>query len=384
MNNDDILFGTDFFDLELDNKTQKEKLMLREGELREVTILFADIKGFTDLSTHYDPEIIHLKMDEIMKIFSKCITFYGGFVDKYMGDGIMALFGAKKATEQDPQRAILAALKMQQQLRLYNSLLNEQESFREVTLGLRIGINSGLVSVGKVGESREGDFTVYGPEVNLASRMESNAPVNRIMLPDHTKKIIEHIFEFEHRGEIQVKGIEEAINCWTVIGLKTEKAPRWQSSSHKFIGREIELKTLFDAYTQIQSAAAISTEIAVQIIGIQGEPGLGKTRLIYEFEKQIQTINPKPKILHAACNGICPTPLNLFANLFEAVFGLRISEALDTKKQKLTQGFKALETDNTKQQEALNDALNMIAFLLEIRGNDPRLKQSGKDLLQHL
>ncbi len=106
-----------------------------------------------------------------MKIFSRCISFYGGFVDKYMGDGIMALFGAKTATEQNTERAILAALKMQEQLQLYNKKLKQQPDFENVDLGVRIGINAGLVSVGKVGDDREGDFTVYGPEVNLASRM---------------------------------------------------------------------------------------------------------------------------------------------------------------------------------------------------------------------
>lgn len=88
-----------------------------------------------------------------MKIFTRCIAFYGGFVDKYMGDGIMALFGAKKATEHDTQRAILSALKMQEQLRLYNSLLAREPGFEHLELGLRIGINTGLVSVGKVGQS---------------------------------------------------------------------------------------------------------------------------------------------------------------------------------------------------------------------------------------
>ncbi|MDD3096137.1 MAG: adenylate/guanylate cyclase domain-containing protein, partial [Candidatus Cloacimonetes bacterium] len=175
MNGDDLFFNSEF----LLEDEENNKPSLKEGELREVSVLFADIKGFTNISNNFEPEVIHGKMDEIMKIFSKCITFYGGFVDKYIGDGIMALFGAKKATEHDTQRCILAAIKMQEQLRLYNSLLVRERGFENLELGLRVGINTGMVSVGKVGQSREGDFTVYGPQVNLASRMESNAPVNR-------------------------------------------------------------------------------------------------------------------------------------------------------------------------------------------------------------
>lgn len=100
---EELFFGPDF----LSEDAEEQKKSLREGELREVAVLFADIKGFTNISNLFEPEVIHGKMDEIMKIFSRCITFYGGFVDKYMGDGIMALFGAKKASEQDTQRCIL-------------------------------------------------------------------------------------------------------------------------------------------------------------------------------------------------------------------------------------------------------------------------------------
>ena len=406
MNDDLFGFGTDFFDLELDNRKNQEKLRLKEGELREVTMLFADIRGFTNLSTHYQPEVIHDKMDEIMKIFSRCITFYGGFVDKYMGDGIMALFGAKKATEQDTERAILAALKMQQQLRLYNSLLNRQEAFRDVTLGLRIGINTGLVSVGKVGESREGDFTVYGPEVNLASRMESNAPVNEIMLPFKTMQITEHIFEFEPRGPISVKGIEEAVDCWLVRGIKKEKTARWQKTGQRFIGRDHELETMRNLYSSILNSPAeprttFAKKVPMPILCISADAGLGKTRLVYEFERSLisqyqsgpsslpqpdccEPDSSAPLFIHAACNGISSTPLNLFTGLLESIFQIRISEATEIKTAKLKQGFSSLAANQPESAAELNDAFNPIAFLLEIKTEDPRLKQSGKDLLLHL
>ncbi|MDP3113753.1 MAG: adenylate/guanylate cyclase domain-containing protein [Candidatus Cloacimonadaceae bacterium] len=379
MDNDESLFGTGLFDLEEDNLSQKNKCHLREGELREVTMLFADIKGFTDLSTRFDPEIIHLKMDELMKVFSRCITFYGGFVDKYMGDGIMALFGAKKASEQDSERAIRAGLKMQQQLIAYNAYLNKQPGFENVELGLRIGINTGMVSVGKVGESREGDFTVYGPEVNLASRMESNAPVNGIMLPAATKKLVDHVFEFVALGQKQVKGIEVPIECWQPKSLKIQSLPRWQRLNSRFIGREIELGLLSEAFAQIKSPRS---DKRTKIIGIEAEAGMGKTRLVYEFRKYIEC---DAVFITAACNSVSPTPLNLFANLFENYFVLRINETPPEKLSKLELGFAALKEGATdEQQAALDDAFAMIAFLLEIKTADARIKQGGKDLLQHL
>jgi class 3 adenylate cyclase len=237
-----MIFGPGFFGLEEDNLTQKRKLQLREGELREVTVLFADIKGFTNLSSRLDPEVIHARMDELLKVFSRCGTFYGGFVDKYIGDAIMALFGAKKASEQDTERAIRAGLKMVEQLQLYNHNLRQMHGYEDVELSVRIGINTGLVSVGRVGESREGDFTVYGPEVNLASRMESNAPVGRIMVPDTTKKLVEQIFEFEPLGLKQVKGIDKAVDCWSPLGLKTLEASLAERYGSSFIGRDTELR----------------------------------------------------------------------------------------------------------------------------------------------
>ncbi|MCB5261752.1 MAG: tetratricopeptide repeat protein [Candidatus Cloacimonetes bacterium] len=361
---DDLFFGTDF----LSDEIEEKKLSLKEGELREVSVLFADIKGFTSISNLFEPEIIHGKMDEIMKIFSRCINFYGGFVDKYMGDGIMALFGAKKATEQDTQRSILAAIKMQEQLKLYNKLLAREPGFEGLELGLRIGINTGLVSVGKVGESREGDFTVYGPEVNLASRMESNAPVNRIMLPKSTMHLVEDIFDFESQGPVSVKGMDEPIDCYLVFGQKTETRAAPQSV---FIGREEEMKALLEAAQK----AVIST----QIMGLKGDAGIGKSRLIQEFSGSIENI----LILQGSCSTISPTPFNIFARLFENYFQIRHNAPAAEKKVRLGEALQALAAKSPNPTQIL-DTLPLIGLLMEIRYSDPRIEQKGKDLLNHL
>jgi class 3 adenylate cyclase/predicted ATPase len=377
MHDDDLVFGGDFFDLETELSPTSDKLQLREGELREVAVLFADIRGFSSISNLFDAETIHKKMDEIMKIFSRCITFYGGFVDKYMGDGIMALFGAKQATEQDTERAIMAAIKMQQQLRLYNAMLNRLSGFETVELGVRVGINSGMVSVGKVGEDREGDFTVYGPAVNLASRMESNAPVNKIMLPYSTMKQVIRNFDFEPVGPKNVKGFDEPIDCYTVIGPKLDSSLHRRNHNTGYIGRETELATLQQALTGLASNSSL-----LPVIGIRGEAGLGKTRLVYEFELANQE---QARFLHGACSALSPSPLNLFSSIFETLFRLQINENLPQKRQKLDAGFsRLLEGCNADDKAELQDIKPLIAFLLEIRSDDARLKQNGTDLLNHL
>ncbi|MCK9557971.1 MAG: tetratricopeptide repeat protein [Candidatus Cloacimonetes bacterium] len=361
---DTLFFGPDF----LSEDAEEQKKSLKEGELREVAVLFADIKGFTNISNLFEPEVIHGKMDEIMKIFSRCITFYGGFVDKYMGDGIMALFGAKKASEQDTQRCVLAAIKMQEQLRLYNKLLNREAGFESVELGLRIGINTGMVSVGKVGQSREGDFTVYGPQVNLASRMESNAPVNRIMMPKRTMLMVENIFEFESHGPVEVKGMDEAIDCWLVLGQKSES---FKSTTTEFIGREEEMMILETAFQESQKG--------IRIVGLKGDAGIGKSRLLDEFCARKQDT----LILKGYCSPISPSPFNLFTRMFENYFQIKHNIAALQKKELLTSGLKDLAT-NAENPADILDCLPLIALLMEIRIPDPRIEQKGKDLLNHI
>ncbi len=371
----ELLFGGDFFDLEESMLSTADSLKLKEGELREVAVLFADIKGFSSISNLFDAETIHRKMDEIMKLFSRCITYYGGFVDKYMGDGIMALFGARIASEQDTERAIMAALKMKQQLKQYNQMLKKQAGFESLELGIRIGINTGLVSVGKVGEDREGDFTVYGPEVNLASRMESNAPVNEIMLPVGTMKQVQRSFEFQPIGFKSVKGFDQPIECFIVISPKLEASLHRRNHQTAYIGRTEELALL-------QNSLSPTLAYPTRVINVKGDAGIGKTRLLYEFERR----NDKNAIfIHGACSAISPAPLNLFSSVLESFFRIQLNEAPEQKLSKLDRGLNTIKAIlSPDDADKLADVKSLLAFLLEIKLEDQRLKQSGSDLLTHL
>ena len=155
----DQLFQDDLFTAPKTEIT--ETIILKEGERRKVAILFADIKGFTALSERLDPEQVLAILDKLLKAFTMCINQYGGYVDKYEGDLVMALFGAKKASEQDTERAIRSALDMMTALKRFNALLTKMPQLQEINIDLavRIGINTGLVTTGKVGAEREGDFT---------------------------------------------------------------------------------------------------------------------------------------------------------------------------------------------------------------------------------
>ncbi|HPV14139.1 MAG TPA: adenylate/guanylate cyclase domain-containing protein [Candidatus Cloacimonadota bacterium] len=385
---DDLILDSGFFGFEEDNLNRKQKHQLREGELREVTILFADIKGFTDLSSQLDPETVHLRMDELMKIFSRCVTFYGGFVDKYIGDAIMALFGAKQASEHDTERAIRAALKMIEQLKRYNEKLKEIPKYKDVELRIRVGINTGVVSVGKVGQSREGDFTVYGPEVNLASRMETNAPVGRIMLSQYTKELVDDVFDFEYLGVRELKGIAEQVECWSPFGVSAAGSSQLKRFSGSFLGRSSELSLLNGALEEISSQGCLKEHTTTLppprpiIYGIKAEAGLGKSRLAYEF---VQSHLGRAEFLDAACDGVSPTPLHLFARLVQKYFGINVGDEPQARLTKLKSRFVDLQERVDKElAEQLDDAFAMIAWLLEIRVEDARLQQAGEELLKHL
>ena len=189
---------------EILNPVEEKTIKFEDGENRVVSILFLDVKGFTAMSEKMSPEEVKRIMDKILTAFSNSIIKFGGYIDKYEGDLIMALFGSKITTETDTERAINAGLKILSDLTHINKILN-------IDISVRIGINTGEVTTGKVGMKREGDFTVYGDAVNLASRMESNAPLNSIMLSKETKEIIEDYFLFEDLGDIEVKGKEKQI-----------------------------------------------------------------------------------------------------------------------------------------------------------------------------
>lgn len=376
-----------FFNLlepEEENRLQREKLRLKEGERREVSILFADVKNSTVMGSRLDPEVFHRKLDELMKRFTRCITYYGGYVDKYIGDGIMALFGAKKATEQDTERAILAALRIIEQVKQYNLAKQRENASQEEQIGVRIGINSGLVLVGKVGEAREGDFTVTGAAVHLAQRMEANAPVGKILVPLHTKLAAERFIEFESFGSIQAKGFAEPIETFAVLKPKLDKDNRWYQRLSVFVGRDTELALLNKAFSSLErrTQGLVEEKDEIRVIGLCADAGLGKSRLVHEFTSPLMN---RSLVLTATASGLVKTPFNLFSNLLEHEFGLQLTEDRASKQEKLETGFKKLfDSLPDSNAPALWDCLPLIGFLLEIPYSDVRLKLGGPDLLAHL
>ncbi|MCC7429363.1 tetratricopeptide repeat protein [bacterium] len=367
---------------ETENKIKTEKLS--EGERRIVSILFADIKGFTSLSEKLDSEQVKTIVDKLLKLFTNCIERHGGYVDKYEGDLVMGLFGAKSANENDTERAIQTALEMLEKFKLALKKIPLTKEIN-VELGLRIGIDTGLVTTSKIGLGREGDFTIYGDAVNLASRMESNAPVNRIMVTEEIHKLAQDWFDFEDEKEIEVKGKSKKAKTFLVKSIKAKKLPKWlQHKRSVFVGRETELNFLENAYqTVLKNLNSKQGDFKPIVVGLKGVAGLGKSRLAYEFLKsKLQNQPQKNLSAKGFCSNVSTGPYLMFLTLIKNYLGITLLDPVELIRKKLEDGFKNLEFFLEKESEKKNlrEALPMIGYLFGLKYEDVRFELKGKDL----
>ncbi|MFQ5443259.1 MAG: adenylate/guanylate cyclase domain-containing protein, partial [Nitrospinales bacterium] len=183
-------------------------------ERREVAVLFADVSGFTTMSEKLDPEEVHSIMNEVFEILGQAIHEEDGYIDKYIGDNVMALFGAPIAHEDDAERACRAALAMQQALKDFSVQCEQETGF---TLRMRVGINCGLVFAGNIGSDFRRDYSVMGDTVNLASRMESKAPLDGILVTEEVVKRVRGKFEFDAFQSLQIKGKDKQVRACVLL-----------------------------------------------------------------------------------------------------------------------------------------------------------------------
>ncbi len=215
-----------------------------EGERKQVTVLFADVKGSMELAEQVDPEEWHAILDRFFKILSDGVHRFEGTVNQYTGDGIMALFGAPIAHEDHAQRACYAALHMADQLRGYAKELRRE---RGLSFSVRMGLNSGDVVVGKIGDDLRMDYTALGQTVGLAARIERVAEGGKVYVSDATAQLASGFFRMENLGEFRLKGVEAPIRIHELQGLGPLRTRLDRSRARgfsRFVGRALELETL--------------------------------------------------------------------------------------------------------------------------------------------
>src|SRR5262249_13258408 len=249
-----------------------------DGERKTITALFADIQDSTALIEALDPEAARRLIDPALQLMMDAVHRYEGFVVQPTGDGIFALFGAPLAHEDHPQRALFAALLMQQESKRYAEQLRREQG---VTLQIRVGVNTDEVMLRSIRkDDLHTDYTPVGHSIHLAARMEGLASGGAVIVSDNTYKLIEGYFECKALGEAKVKGVTEPVPIYEVLGVGPLRA-RVQVAARRgftrFVGRQRELEQLQQALTHAKAGHG-------QIVGVMGEPGLGKSRLFYEFQ----------------------------------------------------------------------------------------------------
>ncbi len=267
-----------------------------EGERKQVTVLFADVKGSMELAEQLDPEEWSQIMNRFFRILSEGVERFEGFVDKFTGDGIMALFGAPIAHEDHAQRACYAALHLTTELRRY---ADEIRLAHGLGFSVRMGLNSGEVVVGKIGDDLRMDYTAQGHTVGLAARMEQMADPGKALLTGHTAKLVSGYFQLRDLGETRIKGLTDLLHVFELEGvgrMRTRLDVSHARGFSKFVGRQSEMAALEAALERARAGNS-------QVVGVVAEPGTGKSRLCFEFVERCRAREIKVYEGHGVAHG---------------------------------------------------------------------------------
>jgi predicted ATPase/class 3 adenylate cyclase len=251
-----------------------------EGERKLVTVLFADVADSSALAQRIDPERLHGLMGEVLQLAAEAVHRYEGTVNQYLGDGLMALFGAPIALEDHPLRAVQAAIAIQETIRGY-SLQFQREHGVEVSL--RIGINTGSVVVGRIGDDLRMDYTAVGNTTHIAARVQAQAEPGAILMAEATHRFVEGYVLCEDLGRVEVRGQREPVAVYRVTGRRRWRSRLEMSAAHgltQLAGRRRELALLHDCVRRAEAGYG-------QVVGVIGEPGVGKSRLLHELHTSL-------------------------------------------------------------------------------------------------
>jgi len=336
-----------------------------EGERKQVTVLFADIKGSMQLAEQVDPEDWHAILDEFFQILSAGIHRFEGTINQYTGDGIMALFGAPIAHEDHALRACYAALYLRKALRSHADQLRVK---RGLNFGVRMGLNSGEVVVGKIGDDLRMDYTAQGQTVGLAARMEQLAESGCVYITEHTHTLVEGFFKLRDLGLSSIKGVTQPVRIYELEEIReyrTRLDISHERGFSRFIGRGNEMAVLLSAHQRALNGNG-------NVVGIVGEPGVGKSRLCYEFLE----LNRKMgiTICEASCaSHIKTVPLLPVLQLLRSFFDIAPQEREEDARKKIAGTLILLD-------DAFKDTLSIwFDFLAVTDRKQPTLKVDGEE-----
>jgi class 3 adenylate cyclase len=329
-----------------------------EAERRQVTVLFADMVGFTSFSEKSGEEAAYTLMRSLSKLMGESVRQQGGTVQSFTGDGIMAVFGAPLAFEDAPLRACRAALAILQSLRESGPELEGKHGLRPQ---MRIGLNTGAAIVGKVEDGSEAGVTVLGDTVNFAARLQTLAEPDSVLMSEATHRLVQGMIGAIFCGEHQIKGKAEPQKTYRLNSVR-QGATRFDAAVSRglsaFVGRERELEALARSLDQARSGLCV--------IDVAGEPGMGKSRLVYEFRQRIG--KERAFVLSGSCSPDGQqTPLLPFIEVVRGSFRVSAGEGQKDVAQKLEIGLTSLGLHSIRN-------LGLLLHLLGLKVPDDALK----------
>jgi class 3 adenylate cyclase/tetratricopeptide (TPR) repeat protein len=316
-----------------------------EGERKQVTVLFADVKGSMDLADRLGPEDWHEILDRFFQILTEGVHRFEGTVNQYTGDGIMALFGAPIAHEDHAQRACYAALHLREELETHARELKRE---RGLIFSVRMGLNSGDVVVGKIGDDLRMDYTAQGHTVGLAQRMEQLAGPEKIYVAEATQKLAEGYVDLEDLGEFRVEGVREPVSVFELKGRGAQRTRFDVSVARgltRFVGRGAEMRRLDEALERSLAGEA-------QIVALVADAGVGKSRLCFEFGQRCQARGIPVRTGRGVAHG-ASVPFLPIMEYLRDVMDIREEDSDQRARQKIAGSVVLLE-------DALTDALPLV------------------------
>jgi class 3 adenylate cyclase/tetratricopeptide (TPR) repeat protein len=338
-----------------------------EGERKQVTVLFADVAGFTALSERLDPEAVHTLMDGCFAILSEQVHHYEGTINQFTGDGIMALFGAPIAHEDHAVRAAHAALGIQEALVEYGAAVERQW---DVPFRMRIGLNTGPVVVGRIGDDLRMDYTAQGDTVNLAARLQQLAEPGTIGVADTTHRIGEEVFEWADIGPHEVHGKRAPVPVYQLTGRGAAQGGfdvQVRRGLTPLVGRDEELGVLTEGWASAKASAG-------RVVSVVGEAGLGKSRLLHEFKRHLG--DEEARFVEGTCFTYGhSTPYLPFLEVARNLCGIADGADEETGKRAIVDTINRLDLD----EEAVAPYLHN---LLSYRVEDPVFSRLTGDLVR--
>jgi adenylate cyclase len=345
-----------------------------DSDRRPVTVLFADLAGFTALSEGLDPEDVRAIQADLFRELSESIERYEGFVEKFVGDAVMAVFGAPRAHEDDPERGLRAALLMRERM---SGLTRRWERRVGRPLALHIGINTGPVVAGRIGSAADAAYAVTGDTVNTAARLQGAAPPGEILISDATYQLTHHAFAFAPREEIPLKGKSELVGIHRLLGpLAAPRSARGLEGlglAAPLVGREPELRRMEKAFDDMRSGRA-------QVLSLIGEPGAGKSRLQREFFGRLEAAGrlEGTTIRRAACSALGEQTYGAVAALLRDAYAVEHGASVEVARSRLAAGLETLGV-------GAEDRAAMVAALAQVLGlarDDARMRHLEPEQLK--